>query len=100
MTLTEQMELVRRREQAARLDQGEQAVLAKVADQLPQPPAFDQATREALQPFIAWTTAKSVRYAPCKPAIVSAFLLDQVASGTSTSTILRRVSAISALHDH
>jgi hypothetical protein len=99
MTLTEQMELVRKRELAARLDAGEAEILKKVAADLPQPPAFDDQTRADLQPFINWTTQKSVRYAPCKPYIVAAYLIDQAGTGASTETLLRRVSAISKLHD-
>jgi len=48
MTLSDQLELVRRREQAQRLDQGEAEVLAKLAEQLPEPPELDNDTREGL----------------------------------------------------
>jgi hypothetical protein len=99
MTLSDQLELVRRREQAQRLDQGEAEVLAKLAEQLPEPPELDNDTREALQPFLAWTTEKSVRYAPAKPFVVAQFILEQSATGATTESILRRVEAISKLHD-
>jgi hypothetical protein len=58
MTLTEQMDLVRKRELAARLDAGEAEIHAKIADQLPQPAELDAETREALQPWLAWTTER------------------------------------------
>src|SRR5262249_28026235 len=79
--------------------QGEADVLAKISAELPQPAALDDETRENLQPFLAWTTEKNCRYAPAKGFVVAAFVLDQAATGASTETILRRVSAISILHD-
>jgi hypothetical protein len=99
MTLSDQLELVRKREIAQRLDQGEAEVLAKLAEQLPQPPELDNETREALQPFLSWTTEKSVRYAPAKPYVVAQFILEQSATGATTESILRQVEAISRLHD-
>src|SRR5262245_178710 len=99
MTLSEQLELVRRREQAQRLDQGEADVLAKLAAELPQPPELDYEIREDLQPFLQWTTERSVRWAPCKPHVVCAYVLHLAATGQSTEKILRQVNAISALHD-
>src|SRR5262249_42269838 len=99
MTLADQLELVRQREQAQRLDQGEAEVLAKLATELPQPTELDQQTREDLQPFLAWTTQKSVRNAPPKPYVVAAFVKHELATGASTGIILRRVNAISVLHD-
>jgi len=98
MTLSDQLDLVRKREQAQRLDQGEAEVLAKVADQLPVPPELDNETREDLQPFVAWTTKANVRYCPAKPFVIAQYIID-TATGTSTQTLLRRVNAISALHD-
>ena len=98
MTLSDQLDLVRKREQAQRLDQGEAEVLAKVADQLPVPPELDNETREDLQPFVAWTTKANVRYCPAKPFVIAQYIID-TATGTSTLTLLRRLNAISALHD-
>jgi len=100
VTLTQTLDAVARREQAQRLDAGEAEVLKKISDQLPQPPALDDEVRADLAPFLSWTAAKSVRYAPCRPAIVSAYLLDIAATGISTGALLRRVNAISVLHDH
>src|SRR5262245_37572192 len=99
MALAETLESLKRRELAQRLDQGEADVLAKVAADLPQPPELDTPTREDLQPFLAWTTQASVRYAPAKPFVVAAYVDHLAATGISTATILRRVNAISALHD-
>jgi hypothetical protein len=99
MTLTEQMDLVRKRELAQRLDQGEAEVLKKVAADLPAPPQLDDQTRADLGPFIDWTTRKNCRYAPAKPFVVAAYLLDIATTGVSTGALLRRVTAISILHD-
>jgi hypothetical protein len=99
MALQETLEAVKRRELAARLDQGEAEVLAKVAEQLPEPPGLDSETREHLAPFLQWTTEKSCRYAPAKSFVVAAFVIDQASTGASTGAILARVNAISILHD-
>src|SRR5262249_28292922 len=42
---------------------------------------------------------KGVRYCPAKPYVIAAYVIDQAATGASTETLLRRVQAISALHD-
>src|SRR5262249_28426653 len=99
MTLADQLDLVRRREQAQRLDQGEADVLPNLAGQCPRRAAPDDETRKNLQPFLAGTTEKNCRYPPAKGFVVAAFVLDQAATGASTETILRRVNAISTLHD-
>jgi hypothetical protein len=99
MTLTEQMDLVRKRELAARLDQGEAAVHAKIAEQLPQPSELDSETLAALQPWLAWTTEKNCRHAPAKSYVVAQFILEQSATGTTTESILRQIDAIARLHD-
>jgi hypothetical protein len=93
------MDLVRKRELAARLDAGEAEILKKVSADLPPAPELDDQARADLQPFINWTTQKNVRYAPAKPYVVAAYLLDQAASGASTWALLRRTSAISLLHN-
>jgi hypothetical protein len=100
MTLTQTLDAVARREQAARLDAGEAEVLKKVSADLPPPPILDDRVRSDLGSFIDWTTRKNCRYAPAKPFVVSAYLLDIAATGISTGALLRRVNAISVLHDH
>jgi hypothetical protein len=98
MTLVEQMELVRKRELAAKLDQGEAEIHAKIADQLP-PPELDAETLAALQPWLAWTTERAVRHAPAKSYVCAQFVAEQSASGTSTGEILRQLDAVAQLHD-
>jgi hypothetical protein len=99
MTLNEQMDLVRKRELAARLDQGEAEIHARIADQLPQPAELDSETLEDLRPWLAWTTARHVRHAPARPYVIAAFIAEQSASGTSTNDILRQLDAVARLHD-
>jgi hypothetical protein len=99
MALAETLEIVKRREDAARWDAGESEVLAKLAAELPQQPELNDQTRADLQPFLNWTTQANVRYCPAKPFVVAAYVIDQATTGASTETLLRRVNAISALHD-
>jgi len=99
MNLAQQLEAVRRRQEAEALDRGEADVLAQIATQLPQPEFLDDATRADLQPFLNWTSQLNVRYAPAKPHVIAAYVLHEAATGASTADILRRVNAISALHD-
>src|SRR5262249_27067618 len=80
-----------------RLDQGEAAVLERLAGQLPQSD-LDEQTRADLAPWLAWTTERTVRHAPAKSYCVAQFVLDQSATGATTESILRQVNAISALH--
>src|SRR5262245_50331794 len=99
MALVETLDAVKRREDAARWDAGEKDVLAKLAAELPKPPELDNQTRADLQPFVAFTTKTNVRYCPAKPYVIAAYVIDQAATGASTEALLRRVNAISALHD-
>jgi hypothetical protein len=99
MTLVDQMDLVRKRELAAKLDQGEAEIHAKIADQLPRPAELDPETLEALRPWLAWTTARAVRHAPAKSFVVAQFVAEQSASGNSTNDILRQLDAVARLHD-
>jgi hypothetical protein len=97
MTLAETVELSKRREQAAEWDKGEAAIAAQLLmnSRLPSPPDIDEETRQALQPFVAWTTQN----APAKPHTVAAFIYDQAATGASTARLLQQVEAIARLHD-
>jgi hypothetical protein len=97
MGITDALENAKRLEAARRYDAGEAEVLAKL--ELPPPTELDNQTREDLAPFVKWTTEHNVRYAPAKPFVCAAFIIDQAATGATTSQLLRRVSAISALHD-
>lgn len=91
------IDLAKRREEAARWDRGEQEVATQL--QLPAPPDLDEETRQALQPFIAFSTRASVRYCPAKPMTVAAYVLEQAATGASTEKLLQSLDAIGRLHD-
>jgi hypothetical protein len=99
MTLADQMDLVRKRELAARLDQGEAEIHAKIADQLPQPSELDNETLEALRPWLSWTTERNVRHAPAKSFVCAQFVAEQSATGATTESILKQIDAIGRLHD-
>jgi len=98
--LAETLEAIKRRELAQRLDAGEAEVLARTRELLlPTPASFDEQTRSDLQPWLAWTTQASCRHAPAKPFVVAQFIREQAVTGVSTEALLRRVNAISVLHD-
>ena len=99
MTLLETIDALKRREQAEAWDRNEAHVAQQLAARLPQPEPLDDQTREDLQPFLAWTSLAGVRYAPCKTHVVCAYVLHLAATGASTGTILRSLTAISALHE-
>jgi hypothetical protein len=73
---------------------------AKLAQQLDLPPvALDDETKQHLSPFLRWTTEANVRFCPCLPTTVGAFVLKQASTGVSTEQILKQIDAIARLHD-
>ena len=101
MALADTIELAKRREQVEAWDKGEAEVAMQLLTKspLPPPPEIDEETRQALQPFLQWSTKTQVRYCPAKPLTVAAYVLERAATGASTDQLLRQLNAISTLHD-
>ena len=101
MALKETLEIARRREQVEAWDKGEAEVAMQLLTKSPLPPPqeIDEETRQALQPFVQWTTKTNARYCPAKPLTVAAYVLEQSATGASTEKLLQSLDAIGRLHD-
>jgi hypothetical protein len=96
MALADDLEQVRRREIAARLDAGERALTLPF--ELPKTELSEDLLAR-LAVFGKWCEAKSVRQCAAKPKTVAAFVLDQHALGASVQNILAMLEAIEVLHD-
>jgi hypothetical protein len=96
MSLATEIERVRERELAAKLNQGEAVLSAAIAEKI-QPPAveLDDKTRALLKSFVDWCGARNVRYCPAKPATVAAYVFHQ----KDSAAILEILDAIEKLHD-
>jgi hypothetical protein len=99
--LKETLELAKRREQLEAWEKGEAAIATHLlmAEKFPAPPDIDEETRQALQPFVQWTTKTNARYCPAKPLTVAAYVLEQSATGASTEKLLQQLDAIGRMHD-
>jgi hypothetical protein len=98
VTLSEQLEAVKRREQAEAWDRGEQKIATEFGSRLPQPPELDDETRTNLKHFIEWASDNSVRFCPVKPQILAAWILTQASTGLDEQTLMREVESIDRLH--
>src|SRR5262245_38915441 len=98
MTLSEQLELVKRREQAEQWDRGEQKIATEFGPRLPQAPDLDDETRTNLKPFIEWASDNSVRFCPAKPHVLAAYILTQASTAGDQQSLLQEVEAIDRLH--
>lgn len=98
MTLSEQLALVKRREQAEAWDRGEQKIATQYGSRLPQPPDLSDEDRTALKPFIEWAADNSARFCPCKPHVLAAYILTQASTGLDEQELLKEVEAVDRLH--
>jgi len=98
VTLSDQLEAVKRREQAEAWDRGEQKIATEFGSRLPQPPELDDETRTNLKHFIEWASDNSVRFCPVKPQVLAAWILTQASTGLDEQTLLKEVESIDRLH--
>jgi len=98
MTLAEQLEAAKQREQIQKWDAGESRLAAGLKLSVPKP-AVAKDVLERLDIFGKWAASKSVRKCPAKPWTVAAFVREQHALGATTQVILAMLAAVEALHD-
>ena len=98
MTLADQLELVKRREQAEAWDRGEQKIATEFGSRLPQSPELDDEARAHLKHFIEWASDNSVRFCPVKPQVLAAYILTQASTGLDEQSLLKEVESIDRLH--
>jgi hypothetical protein len=96
MALANELERIKQRELAARLDAGERALGLRF--ELPKT-ELSEDLLSRLAVFGKWCEAKSVRQCAAKPKTVAAFVLDQHGLGATVQHILAMLEAIEVLHD-
>ena len=100
MTLAEQLEAAKQREQILKLDAGDQRVAADLAKRIPLPATELSADlRTRLDPFNKWAIARQARRCPAKPTTVALWALEQADMGVPAQQILAQLDAIEHLHD-
>jgi len=96
MTLAEEIERAKQREQIARWDEGERKLAAELR------PVNVQITEDVVTRFSVfgkWCMARSVRKLPTKPTTVAAFCLEQRDLGATPQIILSLLGAIEVVHN-
>ena len=99
MTLAEQLEQAKRRQEIADLDAGDQRTAAEFAKRISLPPLELSADiRTLLDPFNKWANQRHARRCPARPATVALFALDLAAMGVEIEQILAQLNAIEEMH--
>jgi hypothetical protein len=100
MTLAEQLDAAKRRQEIADLDAGDQRTAAEFAKRVSLPPIdLPAGVRAALDPFNHWASKRHARRCPARPATVALFALEQNDMGVACDVILAQLAAIEAMHD-
>jgi hypothetical protein len=100
MTLAEQLDQAKRRQEIADLDAGDGRAATEFAKRISLPPVELSANiRTLLDPFNKWASERHARRCPAKPATVALFALEQADMGVAIDVILAQLSAIEAMHD-
>jgi hypothetical protein len=101
VTLADQIQAAKQREEILKLDAGDQRVAADLARRIQSIPANELSAdiRSRLDPFNKWAIARQARRCPAKPATVALWALEQAAMGVPAQQILTQLDAIEHLHD-
>jgi hypothetical protein len=100
LTLAEQLDQAKPRQEIADLDAGDQRTAAEFAKRISLPPVdLPAGVRAALDPFNRWASQRHARRCPARPVSVGLFALQQNDMGVPIDTILEQLSAIEAMHD-
>ena len=96
MTLGQEIERAKQRDQIAKWDEGERKLAAELR------PVNVQITEDVITRFSIfgkWCLARSARKLPAKPTTVAAFVLEQRDLGATPQIILSLLAAIEAVHN-
>lgn len=96
ISLAEQLETAKRRQEVATLDAGDQKAAAELKARLIIPAVGVPAAAAA---FEKWANARGARRCPAKPATIALFVLTQSELGVPEGQILLELDAIERLHD-
>jgi hypothetical protein len=101
MTLAEQLQAAKQREEILKLDAGDQRVAAELAKRIRPFPVNELSAdiRTRLDAFNKWASSKSARRCPAKPTTVALFALEQADMGVHPQQILAQLNAIEKLHN-
>jgi hypothetical protein len=100
MTLAEQLEVAKQREEILKLDAGDQRAATELAARIQLPAQeLPAEIRGRLDPFNKWALARQARRCPAKPATCALFALEQADMGVPAQQILAQLDAIEKLHD-
>jgi hypothetical protein len=99
MTLAEQLETAKRRDQIKAWDEGERRVAAELKLTIPAATLTND-IHQSFGVFARWCELKSCRKVPSKPQTVAAFILDHAALAADSEVLLKMVEAIDALHQY
>lgn len=100
MTLAEQLDQAKRRQEIADLDAGDGRVAAEFAQRISLPPMELSADiRTLLDPFNKWASERHARRCPAKSSTVALFALHLADMGVEIEQILAQLNAIEQMHD-
>jgi hypothetical protein len=98
VTLAEQLEAAKRREQIQKWDAGDAKVAAELSIKLPRSVLHADVV-ERFNRFSAFAASRSARKLPARPTTVAAFVLDQNSLVVPAEQIISVLNAVQEVHD-
>jgi hypothetical protein len=99
MGLADALEAAKQRARIERWDRGEATVASQLKLDVPAV-ELSPAIHEHFAVFTRWCEVRACRKCPSKPATIAAFVLEQKELGVPSQTIIERLEAIDAQHQH
>ena len=99
MGLADALEIAKQRERIERWDRGEATVASQLKLTVPAT-NLTPAIHEHFAVFTRWCEVRACRKCPAKPKTIAAFILHQKELGVPDHTIIERLEAIDAQHQH
>ena len=99
MGLADALEIAKQRERIERWDRGEARVASQLKLAVPET-NLSPAIHEHFAVFTRWCEVRACRKCAAKPATIAAFILHQKELGVPDHTIIERLEAIDAQHQH
>jgi hypothetical protein len=99
VTLAEQLEAARRREQIQKWDAGDAKVAAELPIKPPRP-VLSADVVERFNRFSAFAASRSARKLPARPATVAAFVVHENSLGVPAEQIISVLNAVQEVHDY
>jgi hypothetical protein len=99
MGLSDALEAAKQKERIERWDRGEAVVKSQLKLAVPTT-NLTPAIHEHFAVFTRWCDVRACRKCPAKPSTLAAFVLEQKELGVPSQTIIERLAAIDAQHQH